>query len=86
MQRKQTVIIVALMAKHITAADCSQEIKLNFLDTFSAVELLDPETGLAQARQALLSAVVQYNQGIVDVERAKGTLLDYNNVHLAEQP
>lgn len=48
--------------------------------------ILSGQTGLAQARQALLSALVQYNQGIVDVERAKGTLLEYNNVHLAEQP
>ncbi len=33
-----------------SAADCAQEIKLNFLDTFSAVELLDPLTGLAQVQ------------------------------------
>jgi len=44
------------------------------------------QTNLAQARRALLQSLVSYNQGIVDVERAKGTLLEYNNVMLAEQP
>lgn len=47
---------------------------------------LNAQTGLAQARGALLEAVLSYNLGIVDVERAKGTLLEYNNVVLAEQP
>ncbi len=48
--------------------------------------VLSAQTGLAQARRALLQSLLQYNQGIVDVERAKGTLLEYNNVQLAEQP
>lgn len=48
--------------------------------------VLSAQTGLAQARRALLQSLLQYNQGIVDVERAKGTLLEYNNVKLAEQP
>ena len=47
---------------------------------------LSAQTSLAQTRQSLLSAVLQYNFGIIDVERAKGTLLEYNNVILTEQP
>ncbi|MBN2560543.1 MAG: TolC family protein [Phycisphaerae bacterium] len=47
---------------------------------------LNAQTALAQSRRALLQAIIQYNQGIVDVERAKGTLLEYNNVVLAEEP
>lgn len=44
------------------------------------------QANLAGARQRLLQSLVEYNQAIVDVERAKGTLLEYNNVILAEQP
>lgn len=48
--------------------------------------ILNSQVSLAQARRGLLTALVNYNQGIVDVERAKGTLLEYNNVVLAEEP
>ncbi|MCG8407208.1 MAG: TolC family protein [Phycisphaerales bacterium] len=48
--------------------------------------VFDAQNDLARARQALLQAAVNYNIGIVDVERAKGTLLEYNNVILAQQP
>lgn len=48
--------------------------------------ILSAQTGLAQARRSLLTALLQYNQGMVNVERAKGTLLEYNNVVLTEQP
>ena len=48
--------------------------------------VLNSQANLQTARRALLQAVVSYNQGVVDVERSKGTLLEYNNVTLAEQP
>ncbi|HKQ48273.1 MAG TPA: TolC family protein [Phycisphaerae bacterium] len=48
--------------------------------------ILNAQLNLAVSRRALLQAVVAYNQGIVDVERAKGTLLEYDNVILAEEP
>ncbi len=48
--------------------------------------ILGSQQSLAQSRRALLQAIVTYNQGIVDVERAKGTLLEYNNVALSERP
>ncbi len=48
--------------------------------------ILSAQTNLASARRGLLTAVTEYNTGIVDVERSKGTLLAYNNVMLAEQP
>ena len=47
------MVVNGLTSTNGTAADCAQEIKLNFLDTFSAIELLDPLTGVAQV-QALL--------------------------------
>jgi outer membrane protein len=48
--------------------------------------ILNAQLNLAASRRALLQAVVAYNQGIVDVERAKGTLLEYDNVILAQEP
>ncbi len=48
--------------------------------------ILSAQGNLGTARRQLLQSLVQYNQGIVDVERAKGTLLEYNNVILAEEP
>jgi outer membrane protein len=44
---------------------------------------LNTEQALAQARRDLLGAVVDYGIAIIDLERAKGTLLQYNNVELA---
>jgi len=35
---------------------------------------------LASARTRLLGVVTDYNLGLIELERAKGTLLDYNNV------
>ncbi len=35
---------------------------------------------LASERRAMLNALVEYNIAIVDLERAKGTLLQYNNI------
>jgi hypothetical protein len=41
---------------------------------------LGARQSLANARHAMLAAMVDYNVAIVDLERAKGTLLNYNNV------
>ncbi len=47
-------------------------------------EQLDRELGaqgrLASARQSLLQALINYNIAVARLERAKGTLLEYNNV------
>lgn len=43
---------------------------------------LNTEQSLAQARRDLLSALVDYGVAIIDLERAKGTLLQYNRVEL----
>lgn len=48
--------------------------------------ILNAQVSLAQSRRGLLTALVNYNSGIVDVERAKGTLIEYNNVTVAEEP
>lgn len=39
---------------------------------------------LAASRRAMLNAMVEYNIAIIDLERAKGTLLNYNNVLLTD--
>ncbi|QOJ13652.1 MAG: TolC family protein [Planctomycetia bacterium] len=41
---------------------------------------------LANARQNLLSVITDYTITLVELERAKGTLLDYNNVSIADAP
>lgn len=40
---------------------------------------------LANTRRVLLQILTDYNVAIVELERAKGTLLDYNNVVIAER-
>jgi outer membrane protein len=61
------------------AAIIARKIKLSpeFLD----VQLSAQET-MANARRGLLAALVNYNISIVQLERAKDTLLRYNNVSL----
>jgi outer membrane protein TolC len=48
------------------------------------INTLNSELGarqsLAQARRAMILSMVEYNIAIIDLERAKGTLLTYNNV------
>jgi outer membrane protein TolC len=57
----------------------TQRIDPSFLQTeLSAVEQL------ASTRRTLLDIVVGYNSGIVELEKAKGTLLDYNNVVVSD--
>jgi outer membrane protein TolC len=41
---------------------------------------LSARQSLANSRRAMLAAMVDYNIAIIDLERAKGTLLTYNNV------
>ncbi len=40
------MVVNALTSTNGTAADCLQEITLNFFNTFSSIVMLDPETGL----------------------------------------
>lgn len=41
---------------------------------------LSSRQSLANSRSAMLNAMVEYNIAIIDLERAKGTLLPYNNI------
>lgn len=41
---------------------------------------------LAGARQTLLQVIAEYNIAIVALEKAKGTLLEYNNVVVTDEP
>jgi len=57
----------------------TQRIDPNYLQTeLGAVEQL------ANTRTTLLRVLTEYNVGIVQLERAKGTLLDYNNVVVSD--
>ncbi|MGD2108319.1 MAG: TolC family protein [Phycisphaerae bacterium] len=46
---------------------------------------LGARRALANIRRTMLSAMVEYNIAIADLERAKGTLLNYNNVVIPDQ-
>ncbi len=41
---------------------------------------------LANARTILLQVVTDYNLALVQLEKAKGTLLEYNNVVVTDEP
>lgn len=59
----------------------TQKIDPNYLQTeLAAVEQL------ASTRSTLLTVMTEYNVGIVQLEKAKGTLLDYNNVVVSNGP
>lgn len=47
---------------------------------------LDSQTRLAQAEQALITALVNYNIAMMRFEQSKGTLLEYNRVSLDRYP
>jgi outer membrane protein TolC len=46
--------------------------------------VLRAQASVAEAERDLYTSVIQYNQSIVEVYYRKGTLLDYDNVHLSE--
>jgi len=48
--------------------------------------VLDAQRRLAEAETEFYDNVVQYNLAIAELHRRKGTLLEYNNVYLAEGP
>lgn len=49
-------------------------------DFNTLVNELNSRQRLATTRRAMLSVLVDYNIAIIDLERAKGTLLEYNNI------
>ncbi|RMF81998.1 MAG: TolC family protein [Planctomycetota bacterium] len=57
----------------------TQNISPSFLET----ELSNIEQ-LANTRTRLLQVLVDYNVSVIELEKAKGTLLEYNNIHIAE--
>jgi outer membrane protein len=59
----------------------AENIGPNYLETeLSAIEQL------AGTRQRLLQVITDYNIAVVQLEKAKGTLLDYNNVKVMDGP
>lgn len=80
---------IAPSLKAVQAADLNlralqartQRIDPAFLQTeLSAVEQL------AAARRTLLRVLIDYSVAVVELERAKGTLLEYNNVVVRDEP
>jgi outer membrane protein len=47
---------------------------------------LNARSSLATSRSTLLQNLIEYNIALVELERTKGTLLDYNNVELMDAP
>lgn len=59
----------------------TQRIDPSYLQTeLAAVEQL------TNTRRTLLQVITEYNVGLIELERAKGTLLDYNNVVVTDAP
>ncbi|MGE0481955.1 MAG: TolC family protein [Phycisphaerae bacterium] len=59
----------------------TQRIDPSYLETeLSGVEQL------ANTRRSLLDVLMSYTTGVVELERAKGTLLEYNNVTVTDEP
>ena len=58
----------------------AETVNPNYLETeLSAVEQV------ANTRRTLLQVITDYNTAIVQLEKAKGTLLEYNNVVVTDQ-
>ncbi|MDB6024280.1 MAG: hypothetical protein JWM68_503 [Verrucomicrobiales bacterium] len=60
-----------------TPADCLQEIKLNFLDTFTTVELLNPTNGLAEAQ--VLPVVSTRRQLVLNLNGGDAALFKFSD-------
>src|SRR5439155_2154293 len=69
------MVVNGLVATNGTAADCLQEIQLNFLDAFTAVEILDPLTGTAKAQ--VLPVVNGKRQLVLDLNGGDAALFKF---------
>ncbi|HUG89529.1 MAG TPA: TolC family protein [Planctomycetaceae bacterium] len=67
------------MARYTTGASGDRPDLAGTLDL-----VLRAQASVAQAERDLYTSIVNYNRAIVDIYYRKGTLLDYNNVALAE--
>ena len=76
------------VAPGIKSAEASAEfhrtlqLRVEQMDQNTMNTILGAQESLAAARRSLLRAIVNYNIAVVNLERAKGTLLRYNNVTL----
>ncbi len=64
---------------YLAMEDAAAKIDIGFLD-----RKLFAQERLAQFQSSLAQAILKYNIAITDVHRAQGTLLQYNNINLAE--
>jgi len=49
-------------------------------DRVTVLRVIDASSELATDRQRLLQSLTNYNVGLINLERQKGTLLEYNNI------
>ena len=54
--------------------------------TITVDQVLDAQRRLAEAETELFDNIINYNLSITELHRRKGSLLEYNNVYLAEGP
>ena len=54
--------------------------------TITVDQVLDAQKRLAEAETELFDNIISYNLSITELHRRKGSLLEYNNIYLAEGP
>jgi hypothetical protein len=69
------MVVNALTDTNGSAADCMQEIKLNFLNSFTSVVMLDPETGQLQTNT--LPTVSTRRQLVLDLNGGDAALFKF---------
>jgi outer membrane protein len=67
------------LSAYLALEDAAAKIDIGFLD-----RKLFAQERLAQYQSILAQAILKYNIAIADIQRAQGTLLQYNNINLAE--
>jgi hypothetical protein len=83
------MVVNALTDTNGTAADCMQEVRLNFLNNFSSVVMLDPETGQLQTNT--LPIVSTRRQLVLDLNGGDAALFKFADGapfvgHITPQP
>ena len=63
----------------------AEEEKFN-VGTAEILDVLNAQTRLAEAESSERQAIVDYNKALINLEQAKGTLLERNSIHLTEEP
>ena len=71
------MVVNGLSATNGTAADCRQEIKLNFRDAFLAIEMLNPTNGFVEVQPLLLTN--GYRQLVLNLNGGDAALFKFSD-------